>query len=81
MWKKDFGVLDSGFFMVKSAQWGFASSPVIWDGKVVIQADVQEGSFLTVLDLEDGHEIWRTTRDDVPTWSTPAILQPSSGSA
>jgi outer membrane protein assembly factor BamB len=80
-WKKDFGVLDSGFFMVKSAQWGFASSPVIHDGKVIIQADVQEGSFLTVLDLEDGHEIWRTTRDDVPTWSTPAILNPPSGGA
>ena len=80
-WKKDFGVLDSGFFRVKSAQWGFASSPLIHDGKVIIQADVQQGSFLTVLDLEDGHEIWRTTRDDVPTWSTPAILHPPSGSA
>ena len=27
IWKKDFGVLDSGFFMVPDAQWGFASSP------------------------------------------------------
>ena len=28
-WKKDFGLLDSGFFMSPDAQWGFASSPVI----------------------------------------------------
>jgi len=27
LWKKDFGVLDSGFYMVPAAQWGFASSP------------------------------------------------------
>jgi quercetin dioxygenase-like cupin family protein len=30
LWKKNFGVLDSGFYMVPSAQWGFASSPVIY---------------------------------------------------
>ena len=27
LWKKDFGVLDSGYYMVPDAQWGFASSP------------------------------------------------------
>ena len=78
-WKKDFGVLDSGFFMVKTAQWGFGSSPVIHDGKVVVQADVQENSFLAVLDLETGEEIWRTGRDDVPTWSTPTLLPVAGG--
>src|SRR5512140_3686667 len=42
LWKKDFGVLDAGFYMVPSAQWGFASSPIIHDGKVIVQADVQK---------------------------------------
>lgn len=32
LWKKDFGILDSGFYMVPAAQWGFASSPVIHCG-------------------------------------------------
>ena len=32
LWKKDFGRLDSGFYMVPDAQWGFASSPVIHNG-------------------------------------------------
>ena len=36
-WKKDLGPMDSGFFMVKSAQWGFARSPVSHDGKVIVQ--------------------------------------------
>src|ERR671919_118744 len=41
LWQKDFGTLDSGFFMVPDAQWGFASSPVIHNGRVILQADVQ----------------------------------------
>jgi outer membrane protein assembly factor BamB len=72
-WRKDLGVLDSGFFMVPSAQWGFASSPVIYRDRVLIQCDVQKGSFVAALSLKDGKEIWRTPRTDVPTWSTPTI--------
>jgi len=73
IWKKDFGILDSGFFLVPNAQWGFASSPVIHDGVVVVQCDVQKNSFLAALDLKTGQEIWRTLREEVPTWSTPTI--------
>jgi outer membrane protein assembly factor BamB len=73
LWKKDLGVLDSGFFLVPGAQWGFASSPIIFDGKVFVQCDVQEGSFLAAFDIENGEEIWRTPRADVPTWCTPTI--------
>jgi outer membrane protein assembly factor BamB len=74
VWKKDFGLLDSGFFMVPEAQWGFASSPVIHDDRVIVQVDVQKGSFVAALDLATGRELWRTPRNDVPTWSTPAVL-------
>ncbi len=72
-WKKDFGVLDSGFFMVPAAQWGFASSPVIHRDRIVLQVDVQKDSFLGAFSLKDGRELWRTPRQDVPTWSTPTI--------
>lgn len=74
IWKKDFGLLDSGFFMVPDAQWGFASSPVIHDGRVILQADVQKGSFVAAFDVRTGRELWRTPRADVPTWSTPAVV-------
>ncbi len=73
IWKKDFGILDSGFFLVPNAQWGFASSPVIHDGVVVVQCDVQKNSFLSTLDIKTGKEIWRTPREEVPTWGTPTI--------
>ena len=48
---KDFGTLDSGFYMVPDAQWGFASSPVIHNGRVIVQADVQKGSFVAAFDV------------------------------
>jgi outer membrane protein assembly factor BamB len=40
---------------------------------VIVQADVQKGSFLAMFDAKDGREVWRVTRTDVPTWSTPTI--------
>ena len=75
LWKKDLGPMDSAFYMVPSAQWGFGSSPVIYKDKVVVLCDVLTNSFLAVYALEDGKELWRTVRDDVPTWGTPAIVQ------
>lgn len=79
LWKKDLGPMDSGFFISKSAQWGFASSPVIHDGKVIVQCDVQTNSFIAAFNIKDGSELWHTERTDVPTWSTPTIVQIGSG--
>ena len=75
LWKKDLGVLDAGFYMVPEAQWETGSSPVIHDGIVIVQADVQKGSFLAAFDVRDGKELWRSARSDVPTWGTPTIHQ------
>ncbi len=73
LWRVDLGVLDSGYYVVPAAQWEFGSSPIIHGGKVVVQADVQKNSFLAAFDVKTGKELWRTSREDVPTWSTPTI--------
>ncbi len=73
LWSKDFGLLDSGFFMAPEAQWEFGSSPIIHDNMVIVQCDVQKGSFIAAFSIKDGTELWRTPRNDVPTWGTPAI--------
>ncbi|HAK57329.1 MAG: PQQ-binding-like beta-propeller repeat protein [Vicinamibacterales bacterium] len=73
LWSKDLGILESGFFQAPTALWGFASSPVIHDGFVIIQADVLNESFLTAFEVASGDEVWRTDRDDLPTWSTPGV--------
>jgi len=74
LWNKNFGVLDSGFFVDPGAQWGFGSSPIIHNGVVIVQADVQKNSFLAAFDVATGRELWRVARNDVPTWGTPAIV-------
>ena len=71
LWKKDLGVLDAGYYMVPDAQWGYASSPVIYDGVVLVQADVQKNSFIGAFDVATGKELWRTPRGDVPTFGSP----------
>jgi outer membrane protein assembly factor BamB len=73
LWKKDLGVLDTGYYMVPEAQWETGSSPVLHDGKIVLQVDVQKNSFLAVFDAKDGRELWRVPRTDVPTWSSPTV--------
>jgi outer membrane protein assembly factor BamB len=73
LWRKDLGVLDSAYFAAPEAQWEFASSPVIHQDRVLVQCDVLKGSFIAAFGLTDGREIWRTPREDVPTWGTPTV--------
>lgn len=78
LWKKDLGLLDAGYFMVPEAQWEFGSSPIIFEDKIFLQCDVQKGSFVAALSIKDGSQIWRTPREDVPTWGSPTIHRSGS---
>lgn len=74
-WRTDLGHLDSGYYQARDAQWGYASSPIIFQGMAIVLADVQDDSFLAAFDVYSGRERWRTNRQDVPTWGTPTIVQ------
>ena len=73
LWKKDLGVLDWGFYRSPSAQWGGGSSPIIYKQMVIVQCDVQKDPFVAAFDLKDGTLLWKTPREDVPTWGTPTV--------
>lgn len=75
VWKTGFGSLHSGPYGFTDYEWGFASSPIIHDQYVVVQCDCLNTSFAAVLQLEDGTEVRRIARSDVPTWSTPLVIQ------
>ncbi len=76
IWKKKFGRMNAGPYNDPDVEWGYASSPIIHENRVIIQADILGGEgFLASLDLETGEEIWRTPREDVATWSTPNFLK------
>ncbi|MEK6239648.1 MAG: PQQ-like beta-propeller repeat protein, partial [Planctomycetales bacterium] len=54
-------------------QWGFASSPLLYRDLVVVQCDSQKDSFIAAFHADTGEEIWKTSRDEIPTWGTPTI--------
>jgi outer membrane protein assembly factor BamB len=75
LWQKTLGVLDSGWFYDADYQWGFGSSPVLYRGLVIVQCDVGKNSFLTAYRVEDGKEVWRKSREEIPSWGTPTIIE------
>jgi len=75
LWQKNFGILRSVYFMATFAEWEFASSPVIYNGVLIIQCDVMENSFVAAYDVKTGKEIWKTQRDEYPGWCTPNIYK------
>ncbi len=79
LWNRQFGVLDSGPYDFPTYEWGFASSPVVHDGRVIVQVDILSQSFVAVLDAATGEDVWRKTREEVATWSTPAVFRRADG--
>jgi outer membrane protein assembly factor BamB len=52
---------------------GTASSPALADGRLFIQCDNEEESFLVALDATTGKELWRTPRAEGTGWSSPLV--------
>ena len=74
-WKIDLGKLDAGWFYDPEYQWGFGSSPAIWRDRVFVQCDVGQGSYIAAFALADGRELWRTTREEIPSWGSPTVIE------
>lgn len=79
LWSKQLGLLDSGAFDVPELQWGFGSSPVIHGDRVFVQCDIQKGSFIAAYDIANGEEVWKSDRDELPSWGTPTIAETPDG--
>ena len=75
LWKKDLGHLDVGAYDIPSYEWGPASSPVLHEGRVIVQVDTSKDDYLLALDAATGREIWRTPRQELPSWGTPTIVK------
>lgn len=73
LWKRDFGLINSAWNVVESAEWEFSSSPVIFEDKLIIQADALNTAFVAALDISSGRTIWRQERDEISGWCTPNI--------
>ena len=82
LWRVSLGTLDSGWFFDPSFQWGHSSSPILHGNAVILQADMQKGSFLAAWDIASGKQLWKTARpDEISTWGTPTIARRADGRA
>src|SRR5918994_1098581 len=41
---------------------------------VIVQCDTQADSFLLALNAETGETIWKTDRQELPSWGTPTVV-------
>jgi outer membrane protein assembly factor BamB len=80
LWRVNLGTLDSGWFFDPAFQWGHSSSPIIYLNAVILQVDVQKGSFIAAWDVATGKQLWKTERaDEISTWGTPTIARTADG--
>ena len=75
LWQKDLGILNAGWFFDPDYEWGVGSSPIVYKNLVIVQCDIQRGSFVAAFDAASGRQVWRTERDEIPSWSTPTIFE------
>ncbi len=75
LWRQDLGALDSGWFYDPDYQWGFGSSPIIYQNLVFIQCDLQKGSYIAAFDIDSGKRVWMTQREEIPSWGTPTLYE------
>jgi outer membrane protein assembly factor BamB len=78
-WKVDYGKIDLGAYDLPSWEWGPASSPIIWNDLVILQVDTHADSFVVALKADNGATVWKTERDELPSWGTPTVAMTPAG--
>lgn len=73
-WQVDLGDLDVGPHDSVDLHWGYASSPVIAAGKVIVQVDIKKDPYLAAMDVSTGKTLWKVARDDTTSWATPTVI-------
>lgn len=79
LWRVKIPVLEANDPQSGTAEWGHASSPVIWQDRVFVQADTRRDSFLASYRLSDGEQLWNVARAEPSTWATPTIVSSPRG--
>jgi outer membrane protein assembly factor BamB len=79
LWQVDVGRVDMGAYDIPSYEWGPASSPIIWNDLVILQVDTQADSFLIALEAATGTTVWKTEREELPSWGTPTVIRTDKG--
>lgn len=66
LWEKDLGKVD--------VTWGEGSSPALAGDVVIVLQDNNGDSFLYGFDVRTGDPLWKVSRDEGSSWTTPYVL-------
>ncbi|WP_340112287.1 PQQ-binding-like beta-propeller repeat protein [Maribellus mangrovi] len=69
LWKRDFGQME------KRASFGEGASPYVYKDRVFILWDHEGDSWMYCLDKKTGEDIWKVSRDEPTSWSTPLVVE------
>lgn len=69
IWKKDLGD------MTIRASFGEGASPFLWKEYLIVNWDHEGDSFIAVFNKRTGKEVWRKTRKEVTSWSSPIVVE------
>ena len=58
---------------------GQSSSPILADGRLIILADQEEGSYIAALRPSNGEIEWKTAREEGQGWATPLLYDGAAG--
>jgi len=70
VWEKDLGVQ-----LKMRLQFGEGTAPVLHGDRLIIVCDHEGDSFIMALDKKTGKEIWKTSRDEGSSWSSPLVVE------
>lgn len=62
-----------GPFRPRRYEYGYAPSPVLYRGTVIVTAEADSGSYIAALDRKTGRQVWRTPRPDNISFSSPSV--------
>ncbi|MBN2296591.1 MAG: DUF1080 domain-containing protein [Pirellulales bacterium] len=68
-WERDLGQMRTRM------EWGEGASPALHNGRLFVNWDHEDQSFLTALDAKTGQPLWRVDRDEQTNWSTPLVTE------
>ena len=69
IWQKDPGIQ----MKIKLA-FGEGAAPLLLGDRLIVTFDHEAGSFIIALDKKNGKELWRVSREEGTSWSTPLAI-------
>jgi len=69
VWQRDLGLLRG------RQGWGTGASPILFRRTVIVTGDSDDESYIAAFDKTTGEPVWRTEREEGPSWATPLLFE------